>query len=116
MRLSARFDRRPTLRFDGIEPAARPRAAKTRMNTQVSPRLRPVETHRHFPVDKASVPMRCGDISLVGDVTGDGRMTERVRCLRAGLVTPLPGGSGNRPAGTMTGLRAARWTGTGGGG
>jgi len=65
-----------------------------------------------------SVPaiVTCPPISLVGDVTGDGRMMERVRCPRAGLVTPLPGGSGNRPAGIRTGLRAARWTGTGGGG
>ena len=32
-----------------------------------------------------------------------------------GSSPPLPGGSGNiRPAGTMTGLREARWTGTGG--
>jgi hypothetical protein len=32
---------------------------------------------------------------------------ERVRRPRAGLVTPFPGGSGHRPAGTMTGLRGA---------
>jgi hypothetical protein len=41
------------------------------------------------------------------DVTGDGRLTERVRFLRAGLVTPLPGGLGIEPAGTMTGARGA---------
>ena len=33
--------------------------------------------------------------------------TERVRFLRAGLVTPLPGGLGIDPAGTMTGARGA---------
>src|ERR1700735_5530032 len=32
---------------------------------------------------------------------------ERVRFLRAGLVTPLPGGSGIGSAGTMTGPRGA---------
>jgi len=31
------------------------------------------------------------------DVTGDGRLTERVRFLRAGLVTPFSGGFGNTP-------------------
>ncbi len=33
--------------------------------------------------------------------------TERVRFLRAGLVTPLPGGLGIAPAGIMTGARGA---------
>jgi hypothetical protein len=33
--------------------------------------------------------------------------TERVRFLRAGFVTPLPGGLGIGPAGTMTGARGA---------
>src|ERR1700691_1571471 len=33
--------------------------------------------------------------------------TERVRFLRAGLVTPLPGGLGIDPAGIMTGARGA---------
>jgi hypothetical protein len=33
--------------------------------------------------------------------------TERVRFLRVGLVTPLPGGLGIGPAGTMTGARGA---------
>jgi hypothetical protein len=37
MRLTARFDRRFTLRLDGIALAAYSRAAKTRMNTRVSP-------------------------------------------------------------------------------
>jgi hypothetical protein len=32
---------------------------------------------------------------------------ERVRFLRAGLVTPLPGGPGIVPAGMMTGARGA---------
>ena len=32
---------------------------------------------------------------------------ERVRFLRAGLVTPLPGGPGIVPAGIMTGARGA---------
>jgi hypothetical protein len=41
------------------------------------------------------------------DATGDGRLTERVRFLRAGFVTPLSGGSGIEPAGTMTGARGA---------
>ena len=38
---------------------------------------------------------------------------EEMRRLRAGFVTPLPGGPGNRPGGIMTPPRAARWTGTG---
>src|SRR5580700_12124075 len=33
--------------------------------------------------------------------------TERVRFLRAGFVTPLPGGLGIDPAGIMTGARGA---------
>jgi len=40
-------------------------------------------------------------------VTGDSRLMERVRFLRAGLVTPLPGGPGIVPAGIMTGARGA---------
>jgi hypothetical protein len=50
------------------------------------------------------------------DVTGDGRLMERVRFLRAGLVTPFLGGSGIVPSGTTTGARGAplkrdRWRG-----
>jgi hypothetical protein len=41
-------------------------------------------------------------------VTGDSRLMERVRCPRAGFVTPHPGGPGHRSAGTRTGLRGAR--------
>jgi hypothetical protein len=37
MRLTARFDRRPTLRFDVVEPTAPSRAAKTRVNTRFQP-------------------------------------------------------------------------------
>jgi hypothetical protein len=37
MRLTARFDRRSTPRFDVVAPSAHSRAAKTRMNTRVSP-------------------------------------------------------------------------------
>jgi hypothetical protein len=37
MRFCARFDRQSTLRFDVTELAARSRAAKTRMNTRISP-------------------------------------------------------------------------------
>src|SRR5665647_1553141 len=36
-----------------------------------------------------------------------------MRRLRAGLVTPLPGGLGSRSAGIRTPPRGARWTGTG---
>jgi hypothetical protein len=32
--------------------------------------------------------------SLEGTLTGDSQLMERVRFLRAGLVTPLPGGPG----------------------
>src|SRR5208282_346032 len=42
-----------------------------------------------------------------GSSTGDSRLMERVRFLRAGLVTPLPGGLGIDPAGIMTGARGA---------
>jgi hypothetical protein len=41
------------------------------------------------------------------DVTGDGRLTGRMRFPRAGLVTSLPGGPGIALAGIMTGLRGA---------
>jgi hypothetical protein len=37
MRLNARFDRRPTLRFGVIAPAEHSRALKTRMNTRFPP-------------------------------------------------------------------------------
>jgi hypothetical protein len=40
-------------------------------------------------------------------------MVERVRRPRAGFVTPHPGGPGHRWSGKTTGLRGARWTGTG---
>src|SRR5208282_3700717 len=40
-------------------------------------------------------------------VTGDSRLMGRVRFLRAGLVTPLPGGPGSDPAGITTGARGA---------
>src|SRR5208282_3994102 len=47
-------------------------------------------------------------ISLIeGSSTGDSRAMGRVRFLRAGLVTPLPGGLGIDPAGIMTGARGA---------
>src|SRR5664279_2045160 len=36
-----------------------------------------------------------------------------MRRLRAGLVTPLPGGLGSRSGGIRTAPRGARWTGTG---
>src|SRR5664280_766985 len=36
-----------------------------------------------------------------------------MRRLRAGLVTPLPGGLGTRPGGTTAALQGACWTGTG---
>jgi hypothetical protein len=44
---------------------------------------------------------------IEGSSTGDSRLMERVRFLRAGLVTPLPGGLGIDPAGIMTGARGA---------
>jgi hypothetical protein len=49
-------------------------------------------------------------------VTGDSRSMGQVRFLRAGLVTPLPGGLGIVPAGITTGVRGAplkreRWRG-----
>jgi hypothetical protein len=50
---------------------------------------------------------RCFIPLIEGTSTGDGRLTERVRFLRAGFVTPLPGGLGIEPAGTMTGARGA---------
>ena len=53
---------------------------------------------------------------IKGDVTGDGRLTERVRFLRAGFVTPPPGGLGIEPAGTMTGawrIYLRPWTSSG---
>jgi hypothetical protein len=47
-------------------------------------------------------------ISLTsGSSTGDSRLMGRVRFLRAGLVTPLPGGPGIGPAGITTGARGA---------
>ena len=54
---------------------------------------------------------RCGsrrcNLARSKDVTGDSRLMGRVRFLRAGLVTPLPGGLGIGSAGIMTGLRGA---------
>jgi len=41
---------------------------------------------------------------------------ERMRCPRAWPYTMLPGGLGIMSAGIMTGVRGARWTGTGEGG
>jgi hypothetical protein len=47
-------------------------------------------------------------ISLTsGTSTGDSRWMGRVRFLRAGLVTPLPGGLGIVPAGITPGARGA---------
>jgi hypothetical protein len=46
---------------------------------------------------------RRNDLAREGMSTGDSRLIGRVRFLRAGLVTPLPGGLGIGPAGTMTG-------------
>ena len=43
----------------------------------------------------------------VRDASGDNPIAERVRFLRAGLVTPLPGGPGIVPAGITTGARGA---------
>ena len=42
-----------------------------------------------------------------GTSAGDSQLMERVRFLRAGLVTPLPGGPGNDPAGIKTGVQGA---------
>jgi len=47
-------------------------------------------------------------ISLTqGTSTGDSRWMGRVRFLRAGLVTPLPGGPGIDPPGITTGAQGA---------
>ncbi len=42
-----------------------------------------------------------------GTSTGDIRLMERVRFLRAGLVTPLPGGPGIDPLDTRVGVPGA---------
>ena len=42
-----------------------------------------------------------------GTSTGDSQLMERVRFLRAGLVTPLPGGLGIDPSGITTGVPGA---------
>jgi hypothetical protein len=47
------------------------------------------------------------DLAREGMSTGDSRLIGRVRFLRAGFVTPLPGGLGIGPAATMTGARGA---------
>jgi hypothetical protein len=57
--------------------------------------------------------LRCRSNVIVSSRSSKGRGletyldTERVRFLRAGLVTLLPGGLGIDPAGTMTGARGA---------
>ena len=45
--------------------------------------------------------------SFEGTSTGDGRLMERERFPRAGLVTLLPGGLGIVPAGSTTGVPGA---------
>jgi hypothetical protein len=68
---------------------------------------------RHIFIDSRP-RLRYGEMpARPRDVTGDGRLTERARFLRTELVTPFSGAPGIRPAGIMTGLRGARWTGTG---
>jgi hypothetical protein len=61
-----------------------------------------------FFIDIASPFMLQMRISLDRrDVAGDSRTMERVRFLRAGLVTPFSGGSGIVSSGTTTGARGA---------
>jgi hypothetical protein len=59
----------------------------------------PLDIRHHFSYNPESRSSR--------GVTGDSRLMGRVRFLRAGLVTPLPGGPGIDPAGIMTGVRGA---------
>jgi hypothetical protein len=49
----------------------------------------------------------CHPLAQEGASTGDSRLMGRVRFLRAGLVTPLPGGPAIVPAGSTTGARGA---------
>jgi hypothetical protein len=61
-------------------------------------RAKPAYDARHFSVDNSH--RSCNTVhylALRRDVTGDGRLTERERCPRAGLVTSLPGGPGKTP-------------------
>jgi hypothetical protein len=70
-----------------------------------------IHRNKYAPLSKRLTLRRRSNVIVSSrsrrDVTGDGRLTERVRFLRAGFVTPLPGGLGIGPAGTMTGARGA---------
>ncbi len=65
------------------------------------------EVYVTFSLTFVPVSVTDGESPSSRDVTGDGRLMERVRFLRAGLVTPLPGGPGIDPAGIMPGARGA---------
>src|SRR5438477_4827958 len=59
---------------------------------------------RHPEVAAKAALEGCGRVSWAVALRGS---------LRSHLVTPLPGGFGHRPTGTMTGPRGARCTGAG---
>src|ERR1700683_1488422 len=77
----------------------------------VGPGLRPAPTH----LGRGDIPLDICPLSRYAGLSRSAKGrglethldTERVRFLRAGLVTPLPGGLGIDPAGTMTGARGA---------
>jgi hypothetical protein len=66
-----------------------------------------VRARRHYFVDSRHSELIGELLAHRRDVAGDSRTMERVRFLRAGFVTPLPGGLGIDPAGIMTGARGA---------
>ena len=63
----------------------------------------------HIFIDLASlfVLPNAPNLAHRGTSTGDDRLVERVRFLRAGFVTSPPGGPGIVPSGTTTGARGA---------
>jgi hypothetical protein len=66
-----------------------------------------VTTAATNPLTSVAISVTTRESRPSRDVTGDSRLMGRVRFLRAGLVTPLPGGPGIDPAGITTGARGA---------
>jgi hypothetical protein len=62
---------------------------------------------RDRPLTFVTASVTWSPFAYRGASTGDSRLMERMRFVRAGLVTPLPGGLGIVPAGMTTGARGA---------
>jgi hypothetical protein len=70
-----------------------------------------------FPLTSVTISVTDSESRSGRGVTGDSRLMGRVRFLRVGLVTPLPGGSGHHSCRYYGRCgRCCPWTGTGEGG